>query len=74
MEVIGLTQKRTKASSEKAEQHWYYCRRGGGFPELKNHGALRTAHATTTKRIRVTTKKLLIWHGNVDETLNELDL
>ena len=43
MEVIGIIQKMTKAYFEKAEQHWYYCRRGGKFPESRNHGALRTA-------------------------------
>ena len=74
MEVIGIIQKMTKASFEKAEQHWYYCRREKKLPELKNHGALRTAQTTNTKRSGVTTDKLLHGHGTVDETLNELYL
>ena len=64
----------TKASFEKAEQHWYYCRREIFFPELKNHGALPTSQTTTAKSSGVTTNKLLLWHGAIDETLNELDL
>lgn len=43
------------------------------FPELKNHGAVRSAQATTTKRSGVTTEKLLQWHGTVEDALNELD-
>ena len=74
MEVIGIIQKMTKAYFEKADQHWYYCRRGKKFPELKNHGDLRNSQTKTTKRIGVTTNKLLRWHGTVYETLNELDL
>ena len=27
MEVIGVIQKITKASFERADKHWYYCRR-----------------------------------------------
>ena len=27
MEIIGVIQKMAKASFEKSEQHWYYCRR-----------------------------------------------
>ena len=64
----------TKAYFDKSDQHWYYCRRAKIFPELKNHGALRTAQTTTTKRSGVTTDKLLRWHGTVDETLTALDL
>ena len=41
--------------------------------KLKNHGALRTSHATTTKQIGVTTEKLLHWHGTVDDSLEEMD-
>ena len=44
------------------------------MPELNNHGALQTAQITNTKSSSVTTKKLLCWHENVYETLNELDL
>ena len=72
-EVIHLIQQLTGATFEKAEQHWYYCRRSKLFPELKGHGALRSAQGTTTKRSGVTTEKLLRWHGTVDETLRELD-
>ena len=72
-EVIGLIQKLATCSFAKAEQHWYYCRRKKLFPELKNHGAVRSAQATTTKRSGVTTEKLLRWHGTVDEALIELD-
>ena len=64
----------TKASFEKEDQHWYYCRRGKNIPQLNNHGALRTAQTTTTNSSGVTTDKLLSWYGTVDETLNELDL
>ena len=59
MEVIGVIQKFTKAYFEKADQHWYYCRRGKKFPELNNRGALQTAQTTTTNRSGVTTEKLL---------------
>jgi hypothetical protein len=72
-EVIALIQKLATCSFAKAEQHWYYCRRMKFFTELKNHGAVRSAQATTTKRSGVTTEKLLRWHGTVDEALNELD-
>ena len=72
-EVICVIQQLTGATFEKAEQHWYYCRRSELFPELKDHGALRSAQGTTTKRSGVTTEKLLCWHGTVDETLRELD-
>ena len=72
-EVIGLIQKMTCASFETAEQHWYYCRRAKLMPELKNHGALRTAQATTTKRSGITTEKLLRWHGTIEDALHELD-
>ena len=72
-EVIGLIKKMTGATFEKAEQHWYYCRRARLLPELKNHGFLQIAQATTMKRNGVTTKKLMRWYGTVDETLNELD-
>ena len=72
-EVIGLIQKMTGASFIKSEQHWYYCRRAKLLPQLKNHGALRTAQATTTKRSGVTTEKLLRWHGTVEDALEELD-
>ena len=43
------------------------------FPKLKNHGALRTAQATTTNRSDVTTEKVLLWHGTVDVALEEMD-
>ena len=56
-----------------AEQHWHYCQRKNLFPELKNHGAVQSAQATTTKQSGVTTEKLLHWHGTADNTLNELD-
>ena len=74
MGVIGVIQKMTKASFEKAQQHWYYCRRAKKLPELKNHGALQTSQTTDIKRSGITTKKLLLWNGTADETLNELDL
>ena len=70
MDFIGVIQNMTKAYFEKAYQHWYYFRMGGGLPELKNHGALRTAQTTTTKRSGVTTEKLIRWHWTVDETFN----
>ena len=44
------------------------------MPELNNNGSLQTEQTTTTKRSSVTTKKLLRWHGTVDEKLNDLDL
>ena len=31
MEFIGVIQKMTRASFEKSEQHWYYCRRANFF-------------------------------------------
>ena len=43
------------------------------MPELNNHGVIRLAQATTTKRSGVTTEKLLCWHGTIEVTLNELD-
>ena len=74
MEVIGVIQKMTKDYFEKSDQHWYYCMRSKKLPELKNHGSLRTAHITTTKRIGEITEKLIRWHGTVYETLNEVYL
>jgi len=59
-EVIALIQKLATCSFAKAEQHWYYCRRMKFFTELKNHGAVQSAQATTTKRSGVTTEKLFV--------------
>ena len=39
IEVIGII-KKNKAYFEKAQQHWYYCRRATKFPELKNRSVL----------------------------------
>ena len=72
--VIGIIQTVTGVSFKKSEQHWYYFRKAKLFPELKNHGALRTAQATTTKRSSVTIEKLLQRHGTVDHALEEMDL
>ena len=72
-EVIGVIQKLTGADFDTAQNHWYHCRRKQLLPELKNHGALRTAQSTTTKRSGVTTEKLLRWHQTVEATLIELD-
>ena len=72
-EVFGLIQKLTNCSHSQAKQHWYYCQRKKLLPELKNHDALRTAQATTTKRSGVTTEKLLRWYGTVESALNEMD-
>ena len=72
-EVIGLIQTITGASFKKSEQHWYYFRKAKLLPKLKNHGDLRTAQATTTKRSGVTTEKLLRLHGTVDDALEEMD-
>ena len=72
-EVIGLIQTITSESFKKAKHHWYYFRKAKLFPKLKNHGALRTAQATTTNRSGVTTDKLLRWHGTVDDALEEMD-
>jgi len=66
-EVIGVMQQMTGASFEKVEQHWYYCRMQNLFPELKGHGALRVAQATTTKRSGVTMEKLMRWHYTIEE-------
>ena len=41
--------------------------------KLNNHGALRTAQATTTKQSGVTREKLLRWHETVDDALDEMD-
>ncbi len=57
----------------EGEQHWYYCRRKTLFLEPKNHGALQTVQATTTKRSGNITEKLLHWHGTIEEALHELD-
>ena len=72
-EVIGLIQKITGASFKKSEQNCYYLRKAKLFPKIKNHGALQTSQATTTKRISVTKNKLLSWHGTVDDALEEID-
>ena len=72
-EAIGTIQLLTGANFKTAENHWYYCRTKKLFPKLKNHGALRTAQATTTKRSGVTTEKLMRWHGTVEVALAELD-
>lgn len=72
-EVIGTIQMMCFCDFKTAENHWYYLRRKKLLPECKNHGALRSAQATTTKRSGVTTEKLMRWHGNVDAALRELD-
>ena len=43
------------------------------LPKLKNHGALQTSQSTTTKRSGVTTETLLLWHGTVDDALEDMD-
>ena len=73
-EVIGIIQKMTGASFKKDKEHWYYCRKAKLLPKLKNHGALRTPQATTTKRIGVKTEKLLRWHETLDDALEDMDL
>ena len=73
MEVLGVIQMLTGATFDQVEQHWYHCRRKKLFPELKCHGVLRTAQATTTKRTGVTTEKLQRWDATIEATLRELD-
>ena len=58
---------------KKAEQHWCYFWKAKLLPKLKNHGALWTAQATTTKQIGVTTEKLLRWNGTVYDASEEID-
>ena len=72
-EIIGIIQTITGASFKKAEQHWYYFRKAKLFPKLNNNGAFQTAQATTTNRSDVTTEKVLLWHGTVEDALEEMD-
>ena len=57
----------------KVKKYWYYLWRAKLLPELKNHGVLRWAQATTTNKSGVKTEKLLRCHGTIELTLNELD-
>ena len=72
-EVIGIIQTITDASFLKTEQHCYYFRKSKMLPKLRNHGALQTSQATTTKRGGVITEKLLCWNRTVDDALEYMD-
>jgi hypothetical protein len=72
-EVIGIIMVMKLCQKRKAELHFDYLRRNKKLPELKSHGYVQSAQRTTTKRANITTKKLLRWHGTIDDLLMELD-
>jgi hypothetical protein len=65
-ELVQLMLQVTGSSSmEQCYNHYGYLVRKKLLPELKNHGRVRIAQATTTKRACLRTEQQLRWHNLV---------
>ena len=72
---VGVNMVMKFCHKRKAKLHFDYLQHKKKIPELKNNFSVQSAQPqlTTTQRSNVTTKKLLCWHGTIDDLLFELD-
>jgi hypothetical protein len=56
----------TSATTKQCDNHLDYLVRMKKMPELKNHGRVQRAQATTTKRSCIQMEQQLWWHNEVE--------
>ncbi len=65
-EVIQFIVKLTGGSNKQCENHFDWMIRNKKLPELKSHGRVQTAQATTTKRACIRVEQQLRWHNTIE--------